>query len=91
MPCSGLCVSWASHNVDEFVTLGPQGSRECESNVDIMHGTCDEVGLPAEPEKDEGPAIWSWAWKPADIEWWYRYLETWNGMAMMSSTQTVRP
>ena len=29
---------------------------ECESNNQIMHGTLEDMGLPAEPVKDEGPA-----------------------------------
>lgn len=48
--------SWLSHYIDDFVTLGPPNSRECETNMGIMHEVCEEVGLPVEPEKDEGPA-----------------------------------
>ena len=42
--------------IDDFVTAGAPDSQECEHNSTIMHETCEEVGLPAEPEKDEGPA-----------------------------------
>lgn len=49
-------VSNLFHYIDDFVTLGAPGSPECQQNTDIMHDTCDTVGLPGEPEKDEGPA-----------------------------------
>ena len=42
--------------IDDFVTVGPPDFQECEHNTTIMHETCEEVGLPTEPEKDEGPA-----------------------------------
>ena len=45
-------VSWVWHYVDDFITLGAPSSSE---NV-TMHRTCEEVGMPVEPEKDEGPA-----------------------------------
>ena len=35
---------------------GAPGSNECTSNFTLMHAACDQMGLPAEPEKDEGPA-----------------------------------
>ena len=42
--------------IDYFLTAGPPDSPECQVNADIMHQTCEEMGLPTEPEKDEGPA-----------------------------------
>ena len=42
--------------IDDFVTVGAPDSQECERNTTIMHETCEEVGLPTEPKKDEGPA-----------------------------------
>ena len=42
--------------IDDFVTAGAPDSQECEHNSTIMHKTCKEVGLPTEPEKDDGPA-----------------------------------
>ena len=42
--------------IDDFVTIGAPDSQECERNTTIMHETCEEVGLPTEPKKDEGPA-----------------------------------
>ena len=49
-------VSWVWHYVDDFIMLGAPSSRECAENVVTMHRTCEEVGMPVEPEKDEGPA-----------------------------------
>ena len=45
--------------IDDFVTVGAPDSQECECNSTIMHETCEEVGLPTEPEKDEGPLLQS--------------------------------
>ena len=42
--------------IDNFVAAGASDSQECEHSSTVMHETCEEVGLPAEPEKDEGPA-----------------------------------
>ncbi len=41
---------------DDFITLGRPLTSECAENNAIMHETSDELGLPPEPEKDEGPA-----------------------------------
>ena len=41
--------------IDDFITVGRLGTAECARNVAIMHAECQEVGLPIEPEKDEGP------------------------------------
>ncbi len=43
------------HYVDDFITMGADAA-ECERNNAIMHETCTRLGLPPEPEKDEGPA-----------------------------------
>ena len=42
--------------IDDFITAGAPDSPECQKNADVMRETCEEVGLPTEPEKDEGPA-----------------------------------
>ena len=49
-------VALAFHYIDDFITLGAPGSNECQKNSDVMHEICKEVGMPIEPEKDEGPA-----------------------------------
>ena len=42
--------------IDDFITAGAPNTHECAQNAVIMYETCDELGLQAEPEKDEGPA-----------------------------------
>ena len=49
-------VQWVVHYIDDFITLGSPDSTECEENASTMHVACARVGLPVEPEKDEGPA-----------------------------------
>ena len=49
-------VGWVDHYIDDFVTLGPPQSKQCQSNMEIMHEVCDQLGLPIEPERDKGPA-----------------------------------
>ena len=53
MECRG--VSWAIHYVDDFFTIGRPFSDECQRNMDIMHDTCIQAGLPLEPLKTQGP------------------------------------
>ena len=47
---------WVAHYIDDFITVGAPGTDECASNFAVMHAACERLGLPAEPEKDEGPA-----------------------------------
>ena len=49
-------VSWVAHYIDDFVTVGAPGSTECFTNARIMHEVCNTLGMPTEPDKDEGPA-----------------------------------
>ena len=49
-------VAHVDHYIDDFVTLGPPGSPECARNAATMHEVAETLGLPPEPEKDEGPA-----------------------------------
>ena len=44
------------HYIDDFITLGAPDSPECSQSALIMHEACEEMGLPTEPDKDEGPA-----------------------------------
>ena len=44
------------HYIDDFIMLGAPGSSECDDNNIIMHESCVKMGLPSEPEKDEGPS-----------------------------------
>ncbi len=43
------------HYVDDFITMGAD-LAECTRNNAVMHETCDKLGLPPEPAKDDGPA-----------------------------------
>ena len=45
-----------AHYLDDFVTTGPPGGQECEKNAEMMHDLCGQLGMPVEPDKDEGPA-----------------------------------
>ena len=49
-------VEWVAHYIDDFITMGASGSNECEMSTAMMHAACERLGLPVEPEKDEGPA-----------------------------------
>ena len=44
-------VSWLVHYLDDFLTVGPSGSPECDNNMSTMMAVCKEAGLPAEPSK----------------------------------------
>ena len=44
------------HYVDDFILLGRPGSKECAQAAAIMDQICEQVGLPIEPEKNEGPS-----------------------------------
>ena len=62
MPCSLLCKKWACNGymyisyIDDFITLGVPDTVKCAEHVRLMHIACEEVDLPVEVEKDEGPA-----------------------------------
>ena len=45
-----------AHYIDDFITMGAPGSSECAMNLAMMHAACKRMGLPVEPEKEEGPA-----------------------------------
>ena len=49
-------IEWGAHYTDDFITMGAPGSNECAMNLAMMHKACERMGLPVEPEKDEGPA-----------------------------------
>ncbi len=42
------------HYIDDYITIGAPQSAECENSNTIMHGVSEEMGLPSEPDKDEG-------------------------------------
>ena len=47
--------SFVEHYIDDFVTMGKAGTRECADNIRIMHETYEETGVPVEEEKSDGP------------------------------------
>ena len=49
-------MQWLAHYVDDFITVGSPGTSECDVHAAIMHEVCEQVAMPVEPEKDEGPA-----------------------------------
>ena len=49
-------IAYLYHYRDDFITVGVPESSECKDNAAIMHAVCVCLGLPVEPEKDEGPA-----------------------------------
>ena len=49
-------VSWVIHYLDDFLTLGPPSSDECQDNLDRIIATCNRLGLPLKHDKVEGPA-----------------------------------
>ncbi len=49
-------VSWLAHYIDDFITVGAPGGSECGDNAVTMHRVCQELGMPIEPETNEGPA-----------------------------------
>ena len=49
-------VTYADHYIDDFITLGKAGTRECESNLHLMLQACTDTHTPVEPDKTEGPS-----------------------------------
>ena len=41
--------------LDDFVTLRPHGTADCQKNLDIIIQTCTDLGIPLALEKLEGP------------------------------------
>ncbi len=48
-------VSMVTHYLDDYITLGPPESSECEQNLAEIIKTCEYTGTPLEAEKCEGP------------------------------------
>ena len=49
-------VTWVSHYLDDFITLGPPGTATCQSNLEQMLSSCARLGVPVAPGKCVGPA-----------------------------------
>ena len=43
------------HYLDDFVTLGPHATADCQKNIDIIIQTCTDLGIHLALEKLEGP------------------------------------
>ncbi len=154
--------SWLDHYIDDFMTMGPQGSQECAENMRIMVRACNNVGMPVEMsmtflgleldmqklvirlpqkklEKLQG-SLGNWRHKKSgkkrdllsligllshackairvgrsflrrlidlsattkilirlnvaarsDLQWWWQFSTTWNGVAMMTSVNRREP
>ena len=48
-------VQWVTHYIDNFITMGAPEADECAKNFTLMHAVCEQMGLPVETLKDEGP------------------------------------
>ena len=49
-------VTWVGHYLDDYITAGPQGSQECENNLQCMLSMCMRLGVPVAKAKCAGPA-----------------------------------
>ncbi len=48
-------VTLVEHYIDDMTVVAP-GTLSCTKNATVMNEIFQEVGLPVEPDKDEGPA-----------------------------------
>jgi hypothetical protein len=48
-------VSHLLHYLDDFITAGPPGSKQCQINLQIIIGICELLGIPLALDKCEGP------------------------------------
>ena len=48
-------VSECFHYMDDYLTIGPAGSSQCQTNLDIMMHTCEDVGFAINPNKLHSP------------------------------------
>ena len=55
-------VSEIDHYLDDFVTLGPHATTDCQKNLDIIIQTCTDLGVPLALEKLRGPRRASRSW-----------------------------
>ena len=48
-------VTFVVHYLDDFLTIGPPKSAECQENLGIIKEVCHRLGIPLALEKVEGP------------------------------------
>ena len=44
------------HYLDDYITIGPPQSDLCQHNLKVVKDTCDQLGVPIEADKTEGPS-----------------------------------
>jgi len=49
-------VSFLTHHLDDFLTMGPPSSSTCQRNLDMLVQICNYLGVPLALEKVEGLA-----------------------------------
>ena len=49
-------VTFILHYLDDFLTMGPPGSADCEHNLQLIKEICHFLGIPLALEKVEGPS-----------------------------------
>ncbi len=48
-------MEWSIHYIDDFLTAGPPNSGQCQTHLNRIVETCQELGFPLKDEKVEGP------------------------------------
>ncbi len=43
------------HYLDDYITIGPPDSTQCSHNLHVLKQTCEDLGVPLEASKSEGP------------------------------------
>ena len=49
-------VTWVAHYLDDYITMGPPHSDECQQNLEVMLSSCRRLGVPVAPGKCAGPS-----------------------------------
>ena len=49
-------LQWIFHYLDDFITLGPPLSPQCQRNLEGIIHSCQSTGTPLEEDKCEGPS-----------------------------------
>ena len=49
-------VSWSTHYIDDFLTMGQPDTTECRDNLELVLRTCEWLGVLLKREKIEGPS-----------------------------------
>ena len=49
--------SWVGYYLDDFITMGPASSEECQMNMTIMESTCGKAGIPHQDLKNGWPLL----------------------------------